>query len=221
MFSLRNITPATKESIEALAAGFEDKSALFRHEIAYVFGQLNSKWSVPALLKALRDSEEVGMVRHECAEALGGIASEGEGESGEKERRVERRRRADFLSTCSRSPFLSICSLFALSDDSVLPILREFAADFSLPDVVRESCLVAVDMWEVRSLFLFLPLPLFPILLLSLLFELTSLFSFARLQYETSNQFQYADTLSAEDLAIEEKLKNIGGSTGFERSAAI
>lgn len=80
MFSLRNISPPTQESIEALAAGFADKSALFRHEIAYVFGQLNSKYSVKALVERLGDDEEVDMVRHECAEALGGIASEGEGE---------------------------------------------------------------------------------------------------------------------------------------------
>ena len=81
MFSLRNISPPTQESIEALAAGFADKSALFRHEIAYVFGQLNSKYSVKALVDRLEDQEEVDMVRHECAEALGGIASEGEGQS--------------------------------------------------------------------------------------------------------------------------------------------
>lgn len=161
MFSLRNITPATQESIEALAAGFEDKSALFRHEIAYVFGQLNSKYSVPALLKALRDPEEVGMVRHECAEALGGIASEGEGEfCDERERRVEERAKLTFFLSLVPSPLHPK----SISDDSVLPILREFAADFSLPDVVRESCLVAVDMWEVRFPFPFFLFPLFPLL---------------------------------------------------------
>lgn len=78
MFSLRNLPPS-RESVEALADGFKDPSALFRHEIAYVFGQLTSKWSVPSLIERLRCEEEGEMVRHECAEALGGIASEGEG----------------------------------------------------------------------------------------------------------------------------------------------
>lgn len=80
MFSLRNLPPS-QESVEALVAGFGDKSALFRHEIAYVFGQLSSKYSVKGLVDRLRDSGECEMVRHECAEALGGIASEGEGSS--------------------------------------------------------------------------------------------------------------------------------------------
>lgn len=79
MFSLRNITPPTQASVEALAAGFSDQSALFRHEIAYIFGQLSSKYSVKSLVERLSDSNEVEMVRHEAAEALGGIASEGEG----------------------------------------------------------------------------------------------------------------------------------------------
>jgi deoxyhypusine monooxygenase len=81
MFSLRNVSPPTQESVEALADGFGDKSALFRHEIAYVFGQLSSKWSVKSLVERLSDENECEMVRHECAEALGGIASEGEGQS--------------------------------------------------------------------------------------------------------------------------------------------
>jgi deoxyhypusine monooxygenase len=71
MFSLRNVSPPTQESVEALADGFGDKSALFRHEIAYVFGQLSSKWSVKSLVERLSDENE-------CE---GGIASEGEGQS--------------------------------------------------------------------------------------------------------------------------------------------
>lgn len=80
MFSLRNLPPS-EASVLALAEGFKDPSALFRHEIAYVFGQLTSKYSVPALIERLRCADEGEMVRHECAEALGGIASEGEGAS--------------------------------------------------------------------------------------------------------------------------------------------
>lgn len=125
MFALRNI--GTPVAVDALAAGFTDDSALFkyvspmvnlttpltrslirRHEIAFVFGQLLSTHSVPSLLKVLQDSSESDMVRHEAAEALGGIAT-----------------------------------------PEVLPHLREWSTREDSPRVVRESCIVAIDMWEV------------------------------------------------------------------------
>lgn len=111
-----------------------------RHEVAYIFGQLCSPHSVPSLLHVLRDQKEDDMVRHEAAEALGGIASdapvsdagEGQGEKGE----------------------------------DVLAILREWAVKEDAPVVVRESCQVAIDMWEVSlfSSFFFLSsyIPSFP-----------------------------------------------------------
>lgn len=74
MFRLRDV--GTKEAVLALATGFEDPSALFRHEIAYVMGQLCDAASVPSLIKVLQNPEEEGMVRHEAAEALGSIATE-------------------------------------------------------------------------------------------------------------------------------------------------
>jgi deoxyhypusine monooxygenase len=73
MFSLRN--RGGKEAVLALAKGFQDPSALFRHEIAYVFGQMQDEHSVEALTEVLQQSDEMSMVRHECAEALGSIAS--------------------------------------------------------------------------------------------------------------------------------------------------
>ncbi|KAI9140322.1 Deoxyhypusine hydroxylase [Paraphysoderma sedebokerense] len=73
MFSLRNI--GTEEAVLALAEGFHDESALFRHEIAYVFGQLQHPASVPSLITVLANSKEQSMVRHEAAEALGSIAT--------------------------------------------------------------------------------------------------------------------------------------------------
>ncbi|KAI0726466.1 ARM repeat-containing protein [Fomitopsis betulina] len=105
MFALRNI--GTPVAVDALAAGFTDDSALFKHEIAFVFGQLLSTHSVPSLLKVLQDSSESDMVRHEAAEALGGIAT-----------------------------------------PEVLPHLREWSTREDSPRVVRESCIVAIDMWE-------------------------------------------------------------------------
>ncbi|KAJ7095775.1 armadillo-type protein [Mycena belliarum] len=105
MFALRNIgTPA---AVDALAAGFADESALFKHEIAFVFGQLLSAHSVPALVKVLQDNQESEMVRHEAAEALGGIAT-----------------------------------------PEVLPHLKEWMSREDAPLVVRQSCEVAIDMWE-------------------------------------------------------------------------
>ena len=64
---------------------------------------------MPALLRVLQDAHESDMVRHEAAEALGGIAT-----------------------------------------PEVLPHLKEWMGRADAPRVVRESCQVAIDMWEVR-----------------------------------------------------------------------
>lgn len=106
MFALRN--RGTPEAVLALCEGFSDESALFRHEIAYVLGQLQHPDSVHALSIQLRNRDEVAMVRHECAEALGSIAT------------VE-----------------------------CLSILSEFENDQDV--VVRESCIVARDMYEYEN----------------------------------------------------------------------
>ncbi|XP_055546443.1 deoxyhypusine hydroxylase [Wyeomyia smithii] len=74
MFSLRNMR--TQESALALATGLKGRSALFRHEVAFVLGQLQEECSVPFLAENLRDVTENEMVRHECAEALGAIATD-------------------------------------------------------------------------------------------------------------------------------------------------
>jgi deoxyhypusine monooxygenase len=105
MFALRN--RGSEEAVLALCTGFTDSSALFRHEIAYVLGQLQHPASVPALAERLRDREEVPMVRHECAEALGSVATE-----------------------------------------ECLAILLPFEMDPTEDAVVRESCVVARDMYE-------------------------------------------------------------------------
>lgn len=71
-----------------------------------------SPHSVPSLVQVLRNTSESAMVRHEAAEALGGIAT-----------------------------------------PEVLPHLKEWMVRDDAPRVVRESCQVAIDMWEVRFLF--------------------------------------------------------------------
>ncbi|KAK3485837.1 Deoxyhypusine hydroxylase [Neurospora hispaniola] len=81
MFALRDLAsppdlPTAVPAILALAKGLKDESALFRHEIAFVFGQLSHPASIPALTEALSNLDEVSMVRHEAAEALGSLGDE-------------------------------------------------------------------------------------------------------------------------------------------------
>ncbi|EFP77274.1 uncharacterized protein PGTG_03230 [Puccinia graminis f. sp. tritici CRL 75-36-700-3] len=114
MFGLRDAVRRASENdeldgiaIDALADGFSDPSALFRHEIAYVFGQLSHPLSVPALVKVLENKQEDEMVRHEAAEALGSIAT-----------------------------------------PEVLTTLKAHASPEEQSRVVRESCEVALDMYN-------------------------------------------------------------------------
>ncbi|KAF3003802.1 deoxyhypusine hydroxylase [Curvularia kusanoi] len=81
MFALRDLSsppdlPTAVPAVHALARGFDDPSALFRHEIAFVFGQLSHPASIPSLTKALSNTTEASMVRHEAAEALGSLGDE-------------------------------------------------------------------------------------------------------------------------------------------------
>lgn len=50
--------------------------ALFKHEIAYVLGQMQPVSAELGLLERLKDLTESPMVRHECAEAMGSIATD-------------------------------------------------------------------------------------------------------------------------------------------------
>ncbi|KAM7388811.1 hypothetical protein PAMP_024958 [Pampus punctatissimus] len=116
MFALRNL--GNEEAALALGDGLQCSSALFRHEIGYVLGQMQHPAAIPALRAALECSSENPMVRHEAAEALGSIGKE-----------------------------------------DCLAVLQRFRGDGER--VVKESCEVALDM----------------------------------LEYENSDQFQYADGL--------------------------
>lgn len=106
MFSLRNLR--TTESVLAISKGLKCKSALFRHEIAFVLGQLQEPCSVPYLVENLEDKLENEMVRHECAEALGAIA-----------------------------------------DESCIDVLNRYLDDEKR--VVKESCVIALDMCEYEN----------------------------------------------------------------------
>lgn len=74
LFGLRN--HGGQEAISAIIESLSAKSALLRHEVAYVLGQLQNKRASEALSRTLRDATEHPMVRHEAAEALGSIADE-------------------------------------------------------------------------------------------------------------------------------------------------
>jgi deoxyhypusine monooxygenase len=81
MFALRDLAsppdlPTAVPAVHALASGFADPSALFRHEIAFVFGQLSHPASIPSLIECLSNGKEESMVRHEAAEALGSLGEE-------------------------------------------------------------------------------------------------------------------------------------------------
>ena len=71
VFSLRN--ERSDEACLALCKGFTSNSALLRHEIAYVLGQMQNTVALPTLIERLGDDKEHVMVRHEAAEAMGAI----------------------------------------------------------------------------------------------------------------------------------------------------
>ena len=73
VFKLRNIR--SPESCLALCEGFDSSSALLRHELAYVLGQMQQDEAIPTLSRVLSDPNEHVMVRHEAAEALGAIGN--------------------------------------------------------------------------------------------------------------------------------------------------
>ena len=74
VFSLRN--NGTDEACLALCSAFVTKSALLRHELAYVLGQMQNATAIPTLIERLSDLEEHIMVRHEAAEAMGAIGDD-------------------------------------------------------------------------------------------------------------------------------------------------
>ena len=71
VFSLRN--ERTPDAVMSLCDAFASSSALLRHELAYVLGQMQDSLAVPKLIDVLSDESEHVMVRHEAAEALGAI----------------------------------------------------------------------------------------------------------------------------------------------------
>lgn len=77
VFSLRNL--GTDDAVSQLSRALlldrslPKHSALLRHEIAFVLGQMQNPGAISALETCLRDKTEHPMVRHEAAEALGAM----------------------------------------------------------------------------------------------------------------------------------------------------
>ncbi len=71
LFGLRGVN--NLEAIETISKAFQDDSALLKHEVAYVLGQMKNPLAIPFLESVLEDKSQDPMVRHEAAEAIGAI----------------------------------------------------------------------------------------------------------------------------------------------------
>lgn len=81
LFAVRN--RGGDDGVRVLCAALRGcSSALLKHEVAYVLGQMQSPASVLALQESLADTAEHPMVRHEAAEALGAVATAGDAAEG-------------------------------------------------------------------------------------------------------------------------------------------
>lgn len=123
----KEIQQKGREAVLALCDSLNDGSALFRHEICFVFGELAHASCVPAMLNVLSNDKEHEMVRHEAAEALGAVVEEGD--------EMETKQAEDAQ---DGSHQLSLT-------DQVMKELKRWAEDLQAPRVVRESCIVALD----------------------------------------------------------------------------
>ena len=71
-FYLRTLGTIEAAEIIAKALNLSD-TALMRHELAYILGQMQHREMCPVLSAILEDEEDDVLVRHESAEALGAI----------------------------------------------------------------------------------------------------------------------------------------------------
>ncbi|CAI2733317.1 unnamed protein product [Schistosoma spindalis] len=131
MFTLRDrilqaiMDKTSPEKIANLLADglIASNSALLRHEVAFVLGQLTIPSTVPQLSKCVRQINEHPMVRHEAAEALGSILGELEGK---------------YLTNNVKG---TVPKEF---EHQAREVLEEFIKDNE--PVVRESCILALDI---------------------------------------------------------------------------
>jgi deoxyhypusine monooxygenase len=78
LFTLRNV--GSEAAVRTLGETLlhykhDDSMALFKHEIGYIYGQMQSPHSIEYLRQILECRSEDDIVRHEAAEALGSVAT--------------------------------------------------------------------------------------------------------------------------------------------------
>lgn len=66
LFTLRGL--GGPDAIAWISRGFEDSSALLKHELAYCLGQMRDPQAIPVLVDVLQDTSQEPMVRHEAGE---------------------------------------------------------------------------------------------------------------------------------------------------------
>lgn len=79
LFTIKSLATADPqqlpEAIRIIGRSLQTSdSALLKHELAYVLGQMQDVRAIPTLTRVLEDEAEHAMVRHEAAEAMGAIA---------------------------------------------------------------------------------------------------------------------------------------------------
>lgn len=65
LFTLKSI--GGPRAVSIISKGFQDESALLKHEFAYVLGQMKDDSAIPCLSSVLEDEDEDPMVRHEVS----------------------------------------------------------------------------------------------------------------------------------------------------------
>ena|ERR1700761_793747 len=68
LFTLKSI--GDERAISIISAGFKDESALLKHELAYVLGQMHNVLALPTLNSVLENKDEDPMVRHEVSNVI-------------------------------------------------------------------------------------------------------------------------------------------------------
>lgn len=63
LFTLKALK--SDQAVKIISKGFDDPSALLKHELAYCLGQMKNSSAIPALESVLKNSTEDPMVRHE------------------------------------------------------------------------------------------------------------------------------------------------------------
>ncbi len=78
LFTIKGLAATSDDhmqrAISIISNAFSDDSALLKHELAYVLGQLEDSRALPTLKRVLEDLKQDAMVRHEAAEAMGAIS---------------------------------------------------------------------------------------------------------------------------------------------------